>query len=447
MKKNVTLAICISAFTLMADAQIIKPKSTVKRKAEERVSSKTDRTIDKGLDKVEEGIDNLFKKKEKNETEETQTANNTVNGKDTSGNGVSTSGQNTNNSGLSFKTYSKFDFVAGEKVIAEEDFSQTSVGDFPTGWNTNSSAEVVTLEGRPEKWLFMSADGFFLPEFVNNMPENFTLEFDMFTRYRSSNILSYSFYITAVENIRKDLNNTYSANGFYFDWEGAETNARYIVYENGEEVNKNESLTINAFDCKGENNNEPSLTRISIWRQKNRLRMYVNETKVLDIPQAFNAKLKYNSFKFGTRYMNFSETDNKDEFMVTNLRYAVGAPDTRSKLITEGKFVSRGILFDVNSDKIKASSYGALKEIATVLKENATVKVKIIGHTDSDGDDNSNLVLSQKRAAAVKAALTSEFGIDASRMQTDGKGEAEPSDSNSTSQGKANNRRVEFIKQ
>lgn len=446
MKKIVTLAICFSAFTLMAEAQIIKPKSTVKRKAEERASSKTDRTIDKGFDKVEEGIDNLFKKKDKNETEETKSVGNS-NGKDTSGNGVAGTSQTSNSSAPSFKTYSKFDFVAGEKVIAEEDFSQTSVGDFPTGWNTNSSAEVVTLEGRPEKWLFMSADGFFLPEFVNNMPENFTLEFDAFTRFRSNNILAYSLYISAAPNVRTDLDNAYPANGFYFGWDGGETNARYFVYENGEEVSKNEGLTINAFDCKGEDNEEPSLVHFSIWRQKNRLRMYINETKVLDIPQAFNPKSKYNSFKFGSKYMNFSERENKDEFMVANLRYAVGTPDTRSKLITEGKFVSRGILFDVNSDKIKAASYGALKEIATVLKENVAVKVKIIGHTDSDGDDNSNLLLSQKRAAAVKAALTSEFGIDASRMQTDGKGETEPSDSNSTSQGKANNRRVEFIKQ
>jgi outer membrane protein OmpA-like peptidoglycan-associated protein len=103
-------------------------------------------------------------------------------------------------------------------------------------------------------------------------------------------------------------------------------------------------------------------------------------------------------------------------------------------------------LFDVNSDKIKSASYGTLKEIATVLNENADVKVKIVGHTDSDGDDAKNLELSKKRAAAVKAALSAEFGIDASRMETTGMGETKPAGDNKTAEGKAQNRRVEFVK-
>jgi outer membrane protein OmpA-like peptidoglycan-associated protein len=145
--------------------------------------------------------------------------------------------------------------------------------------------------------------------------------------------------------------------------------------------------------------------------------------------------------------MNFSNgRQNDDEFMVSNIRYAVGAPDMRSKLITDGKLVTRGITFDVGSDKIKPESFGVLKEIAQVLSENPTVKVKIIGHTDSDGNAASNLELSKKRAAAVSKALTSDFKIDALRMQTDGKGAAEPSEPNATPQGKANNRRVEFVK-
>ncbi len=108
--------------------------------------------------------------------------------------------------------------------------------------------------------------------------------------------------------------------------------------------------------------------------------------------------------------------------------------------------MTRGILFDVNSDKIKPESFGVLKEIAAVLTENPGVRVKIIGHTDSDGKDADNLTLSQKRAAAVKNVLTGEFNIDAVRMETDGKGETQPADKNDTAEGKANNRRVEFLK-
>jgi len=84
--------------------------------------------------------------------------------------------------------------------------------------------------------------------------------------------------------------------------------------------------------------------------------------------------------------------------------------------------------------------------MADVMKEYADLKVKIVGHTDADGSDAANLELSKKRAASVKESLAKVFGIDESRMETDGKGESEPIDKNDTPAGKANNRRVEFIK-
>jgi outer membrane protein OmpA-like peptidoglycan-associated protein len=144
--------------------------------------------------------------------------------------------------------------------------------------------------------------------------------------------------------------------------------------------------------------------------------------------------------------MNFSTRDDLDKFMVSNIRYAVGAADTRSKLLTEGKLVTRGILFDSNSDVIQPGSFGVLKDIASVLNDNPTLRIQIIGHTDSDGEPAANLLLSQKRAAAVKKALSEEFKVDSGMMETDGKGESEPTEPNTTTAGKANNRRVEFIK-
>jgi outer membrane protein OmpA-like peptidoglycan-associated protein len=166
--------------------------------------------------------------------------------------------------------------------------------------------------------------------------------------------------------------------------------------------------------------------------------VYVDDVKVFDVPRA-----TYKTINYQVLFANYSFGGN---LFLGNVRYAVGAPDTRNKLISEGKLVSRGILFDSNSDVIKAESVGALKEIAAVLQENPTVKVNIIGHTDADGDATANLDLSKRRAAAVKNTLVETFKIDASRLQTDGKGEAEPSDPNTTPAGKANNRRVEFVK-
>jgi outer membrane protein OmpA-like peptidoglycan-associated protein len=81
-----------------------------------------------------------------------------------------------------------------------------------------------------------------------------------------------------------------------------------------------------------------------------------------------------------------------------------------------------------------------------VLQDNAAVKIKIVGHTDSDGDDAANLTLSKQRADAVKTSLSKEFAIDESRFLTDGKGESQPAVANTSAEGKAQNRRVEFIK-
>ena len=418
-------------------AQVIK---RVGEKVKQKTEQKTDEKVDQVIDKVFDG--SIFKKKNKDKK-------NTDNNENQSANPSSNDNNNTNNNNPSsvkqdIKTYSKFDFVPGEKVIAMEDFSNTSVGDFPLAWNTNSSAEVVTMDGSDQKWFFITKDGFFQPELIKDMPENFTIEFDVFTRYRSSNILAYQFQIASTDNAKKDLANNYPKNAFKLEWLACNAETRFYVSEAGEIVNKNEGLNVNQF-AHSENGNAVKF-KFSIWRQKNRLRVYVNENKIVDLPQALDSKLKYNVFKLGSRYMNFSTADNKDEFMVSNIRYAVGVADTRSKLITVGKLVTRGILFDTNSDVINASSYGVLKDIAAVLGENPSVKIKIVGHTDSDGDDGANLTLSQKRASAVKAMLATEFKINESRMETDGKGEAEPSDSNSTAVGKANNRRVEFIK-
>src|SRR5262245_49958556 len=78
-----------------------------------------------------------------------------------------------------FQAYSKFDFVPGEKVVAIDDFTQDAVGDFPARWNTNASGEIVTIGGQPGRWLKLAKPGFFTPEFITELPDNVTLEFDL----------------------------------------------------------------------------------------------------------------------------------------------------------------------------------------------------------------------------------------------------------------------------
>ncbi|MCU0450522.1 MAG: OmpA family protein [Bernardetiaceae bacterium] len=348
----------------------------------------------------------------------------------------------------SLKSYSKFDFVAGEKIVALEDFSQDAVGDFPAKWNTNGTGEVVTVEGMTGKWLQLGKQTRVIPDFINTLPENFTLEFDLMCNPK------FNFYSTWFEIILiglKDRKSTKEAFEYSLFPTRAGASLRLHPTDAGHKFGRVEGAF---YDGKARifQNMVASqqfatpLNRtkahIAIWRQKQRLRMYVNEEKVLDLPRAL-VEANYNAVMLLVPSTFYKE---EDRYLLTNLRLAVGAPDTRNKLLTEGKFVTRGILFDVGSDRVKPQSYGALKEIAQVLTENAALRVKIIGHTDSDGDAAKNLDLSKRRAAAVRQALAGEFGIDAARLETDGKGASQPALPNTSPENKANNRRVEFIK-
>ena len=437
---------------IYAEAQVkgilSRSKQRAKDKANEKINNTANATVDSAFSKTERTATGVIKGKpvdKTNNNSDINSGNNPI--ANSTGNTIqNTDPGNLQNEEPSFVAYGKFDFVPGEKIIVLEDFSKDALGDFPDKWNTNSTGELFTVEGKPGKWLMLQKDGIFLPEFITSLPENFTLQFELMCNKE------FSFYSTPlyldIASLKSQKNFTDWKQYSYTNRNGIEilfhpTNAgfsagstEYKVFENGVSSLKNQTYT-SQFHSRTKNS-----VKISVWRQKQRIRVYMNEEKVWDVPKALNASTQYNSIMFALG----SSRDPKDRYYLGDIKLAVGAPDTRNKLITEGKFVSRGILFDVNSDKIKPESYGALKDIANVLSENAEVKVKIIGHTDSDGDAQSNLELSNRRAEAVKAALTQQFNIDASRMQTDGKGEAEPADKNPTAEGKANNRRVEFIK-
>jgi outer membrane protein OmpA-like peptidoglycan-associated protein len=397
--------------------------------------------IDDALDKVEDKINNIFKKKNKKKA----SSGNEDSQEDSSDSQDKASSRG-NSSSNSVKKNTKFDFVAGQKQIGFDDFSTTNVGDFPLGWNSNSSAEIVTLNNSNQKWLSITKDGYFQPEFVKDMPDNFTLEFEVYTRYRSSNILQYQLYLMPSENPKKDLSKEYLNDYFKLYWQGCKGIAAFSVVENKQEINSNDGLNIKELACDN-TSGDGKISKFSIWRQDERIRIYVDEHKVLDLSQAFDMKQKYNVFKVGAKYMNNSNgRENDDEFMISNIRYAVAGADNRSKLITEGRFVTNGILFDINTATIKPESNSILKEIAQTLEENPTIKVKIIGHTDNDGEASSNLTLSQKRAEAVKTALVNFYGINTCRLETDGKGESQPLNKNINVDEKAQNRRVEFVK-
>lgn len=106
-----------------------------------------------------------------------------------------------------------------------------------------------------------------------------------------------------------------------------------------------------------------------------------------------------------------------------------------------------GISFDFAKSEIKPKSEAALKELAKLLQENASLKVWVVGHTDNVGSAESNMKLSTARAAAVVMALTSRFSINPSRLPPQGVGPYAPVATNTTDDGRAHNRRVELVAQ
>ena len=330
------------------------------------------------------------------------------------------------------KINSKYDFIPSEKVIFFDDFTSENVGAFPVQWNTNASGEIVTTSDFPGNWFQLTKGGYFIPEAQEKFTDNFTIEFDFLpiTNYTSEYMVSLDFFLISGTLSNPNEGGAIPGNA------GIKITTSYdeilwVNYSEKDEGYKDQGKSSFAFKT-GEK------YHVAFWVQKQRVRMYANETKVLDLPRGIRADYNYNLFRI--------QTTDEISPLISDFRIAAGLPDMRNKLITEGKLISYGITFDVNSDKIKSESFATIKEIAQVLKDNPTVKIKVVGHTDSDGDDKSNLDLSKRRAASVKNSLVKDFSIDETRIETNGKGESEPIAKNDSGVNKAKNRRVEFIK-
>jgi OOP family OmpA-OmpF porin len=332
----------------------------------------------------------------------------------------------------SMQSFSKYDFVPGEKVILFDDFSQDAVGDFPALWSANAAGEINTLSIAPGNWFNLnSTDGnYFLLKNVD-FPKNFIIEFDIVPKKPGARIAA-GIILYSEDKYKEMDNSPHPGNsGIIISVEKGNWNT--MGYKSSESTTIDGSSAVNPVEPE-------KVNHVIMWVQGRRLRIYHKSAKVLDMPTNLFDGTKLNRLCF-----RLSRGASCGSY-ISNFRITDASPDMRSKLLTDGKLVTYGIYFDVNKDVVKPESYGTLKGIADVLKENPDVKVKIVGHTDSDGADTANMDLSKRRGASVKDALTKDFGIDASRLQSDGMGETQPIATNDTPVNKALNRRVELIK-
>ena len=320
------------------------------------------------------------------------------------------------------KIWENYDFVPGSKVLFYTDFSEDTVGNFARGLKyISGTAEIVERDG--VKMLRSTGHSMFHIPVGRKLPERFTLEIDVLSSVQP--LADYD--IVAVEGGAELDRGEQSAE---INWAPQVTT---IIGggKDGSQPLPDES----AAQARG------GITHLRILMDGAYFKMYANERRLYNIPE-----LPFRRDAVIRVVVRGGEEADQGTFL-TGIRLAESETDVLyDALSVKGRWVTQGILFATGKSDLRPESRPVLKEIASALKQHATLQILIEGHTDNVGTAASNLALSDARAAAVKAELVAEFGIEATRLTTKGLGDTKPAAPNTTAAGRAQNRRVEIVK-
>lgn len=354
--------------------------------------------LQKAKDKVEKKIINSIDKSNKNKNDSTNTSNNV-----SAGNSNQTQG---------LKSYRNYDFVPGDKIIFESQLADETVGEIPSQFTLQQGQmEVENDNGENVIRIDKGSGATFTPRMSvpNYLPDQFTVEFDF--KDQRYGVADLDILFGDGDNIIQSIN--------FQERDAIRWTTGTVNYPSGLHIGYNDPMTWH---------------HVAIAINKNVGKIYIDQFRVVYVNNLtgnaqsiiFNVNQYYNSF-------------------IKNIRIAEGGTNVYKEVTTSGKIVTHGILFDVDKATLKPQSMGTINEIYNLLKKDPSLKFEIDGYTDSTGSTQNNLVLSQQRADAVKTQLVS-MGTDASRLTSKGFGSTKPIDTNTTPEGRANNRRVEFIK-
>lgn len=315
----------------------------------------------------------------------------------------------------------KFDFIPGEKVILFEDFSDVDAGEYPSRWTPGEAGgpmEVVEYKGK--NWMKATQEGnrkdmrtanFFMRfDPKKSLPDKFTVEFDTPATTDICLIITDKHWATGQDNF------CYGPGYAKLQWANQENKG----------ISKAKGATRHA----------------SVAVSGTNLKAYLDGERVIMHPDAIRGERNTKVLK----NIGFWFPDGKirHDQMVTNIRLAEGGKDYKKELVS-GRIITHGITFDTGSDKIRPESGPTLRKILKIMQDNEEIRFEVQGHTDNQGSKKTNQPLSERRAAAVKEWLINQ-GIVANRLKSAGFGDSKSIDSNESAEGKANNRRVEFVK-
>ncbi len=336
--------------------------------------------------------------------------------------------------------YSKSDFVAGDEIFFEDTVVGEQLGEFPSQWDLlKGNVEIAMLNGETVIQSVSLDDPQIEPLFDdmrNYLPEDFTLEFDFwvgpYAPKKDNNKASNQYYIY----FYKPNSNEQCQRIYLQDWYGDSSDQRsselYWTFEpisgGGDRSGKDDSFMYM--------NN--SWNHLAISFNKRAMKIYVNGTRYANIPNTVApGHFSIEFYRSGGYYQNMSS--------IKNVRIAKGAVPLYDRMMSDGKFITYGITFDIGKATIKPESMGEINRIVKLMTDNPELNFSVEGHTDSTGNAASNQTLSEQRSQAIVDKLV-ELGIAKDRLTAVGKGQDSPIADNSTDEGRAKNRRVEFVK-
>lgn len=403
MKKQLifltTIILLIPALTF---AQV---KIPVKKKVEKKTEKEANKAVDQAIDDTFNSI--FGRKKKKKNAEQTQGEN-----PDAAGTEAGASG----NANENLSAWTKFDFVPGDVVIFEDNLDGETNGEFPSKWDLKHGNVEIAKYGDENVINFPSTENASIVPLMKNkgdyMPEKFTVELDVYfsefcTRYRVE------FY---------DMVNQEQPSNRSFVWIDP-TDVSVEGY--------------GGTNVEVPNQTYPFWKHISISFNTRALKVYYGEKRTSNIP-------RWKTEPTGLTIVS-RQCHGNNQAMIRNIRIAEGSKDLYERFVTDGKIVTNGIRFDVNKATLKPESMGVINEIYKLMEAHPEITFSVEGHTDSDGDDAMNQTLSEQRALTVMNKLV-QMGISQDRLTAKGLGESMPIADNNTPEGKANNRRVEFVK-
>lgn len=317
--------------------------------------------------------------------------------------------------------YAKSDFVPGDEIMFEDDLVGEQMGEFPSKWDLlEGNAEIASVNGKTVINLTDISTEIMplMKDPKNYLTEAFTLEFDFLGGSDEKQI--FTAYIIHLKNIEGEDVATITIDGTASAW----AYTSWITASGEQRENRS------AAPAK-----EEEWNHVALSFNKRALKVYLNGSRIVNIPNC--ARPQY--FTLQRSYW----ADHRN--LMTNVRLCKGAVPLYNRLITDGKIITYAITFDIGKANIKTESMTEINRIAQLMKDNGDLKFEVQGHTDNTGTVAGNQKLSEQRAQAIVNKLV-EMGIAANRLSAKGMGQSAPLADNSTDEGRAKNRRVEFVK-